>query len=153
MTKETPIADDIIVDADAAEPEEMEPGINDVSLDAWLADDADTKKVGKVRVSSGYLTVAAIMEDELELLQKACERPDPRRGRGAVKFDSTQFKRLLAAKGLAKANGGGNEGAILAALIRKPAGDVTTIAEAVTKVSGFSEQRLSETDRLLGFSD
>lgn len=124
----------------------------DISLEEYLREGED-RVTGKVRVRGGFLKVSSITEEELDRLQKMAERPDPKNGKGAVKFEPSQFKKLLAAKGLALANPTMGEMQIMPMLNKRLAGDVTIIAEAITKLSGFSEDRQGEIDDLLGFSN
>lgn len=126
--------------------------VGDVSLEAYLKQD-DSDIVGKVRVRGGNLSIASVTEDELDRIQQAADKPNVKAGRGATKFDPGLFKRLLASKSLSKASGGRvSEGEILRQLGNKLSGDVTTIAEAVIKLSGFDENRSAELDELVGFS-
>lgn len=148
-SKHTEIKTANVVADDEENP--LEDGV-DISLEEYLREGED-RVTGKVRVRGGNLKVSSITEEELDRLQKMAERPDPRNGKGAVKFEPSQFKKLLAAKGLALANPGMNEMQIMPMLNKRLAGDVTIIAEAITKLSGFSEDRQSEIDDLLGFSN
>lgn len=124
----------------------------DISLEEFLRESED-RVTGKVRVRGGNLSVSSITEEELDKLQKMAERPNPSAGKGAVKFEPSVFKKLLAAKGLSLANPSMNEMQIMPMLNKRLAGDVTIIAEAITKLSGFSEERQDQIDSLLGFSN
>ena len=127
------------------DPEE-EP--QDISLEAYLACD-DSQVVGKVKTRHGMLAIAALTDDEADDIRRKSEKPDPRKGRGAVKLDDQLYKRLLVAKSLSKATPSVHEGAVLQSLATKLAGEITTIATAVIELSGFDSQEL---DRLGGTS-
>lgn len=142
----TTATEDVIITDEAAVPEG-----SDVSLRAYLdADDTTTLK-GKVRTRHGDVPIMGLLSEEVEQLQKLATKPD-RFNRGQVTLDDTLFKNLLAARGLHKATPEIPEHEILQILKRKVGGDPAIFANAVIKLSGFSEERVAELDRLVGFT-
>lgn len=128
--------------------------IKDASLEAWLSYDASQVR-GTVNTVAGPLVIAPITEDELDLIQRASQKPDVVRGQ--VVLDPTKFKRGLVAKSLSKAADGSiTEAEVLGRLTQPPAklaGEVARIAEEIIKLSGFQDPtQPPESDRLLGFT-
>lgn len=140
------------VNPDVDEPAEE---LYDVSLEDYLSDTSGAARTDYVKVrfngKPARLKIASITDEELEQIERTARKPS-RTQRGQFTLDPTQFKRALAAFSLHKANPAVDMMGILDRLPKREAGDVTLIAEAVVKLSGFDEGRVAELDRLVGFT-
>jgi len=117
-------------------------GVIDQDVDPlkWLAVD-DSMQVGRVQTSAGPLKIAAITEQEFAMLMKRARVIDP-----MTKQPRTQpmlLRRWLIAYSISKANGLEGRNEIQAdnpLLMKKLTGELTTIQQAVQKLSGLDDE-------------
>lgn len=125
--------------------------IQDIDPASYLAeDDSDLVGFVNVKTKTGIrrLAIAALTEKEIGMAQKQATSPDKTR-RGATVFDGVVFKRALVAMSLSKVT---KTVVMPDHLGQKLSGSITIIADAITKLSGFADEKESESDRAVGFT-
>src|SRR6266516_5629810 len=120
------------------EPESVE----DIDPRKWLTAD-DSAIVGRVKTRAGYLKVAALTEAETDHIRKGSEKwINPGKQSLGKRVDLKTLRLLTACESINKAHLGvpGYIPIMPTELDKKLAGEITSIVNQITKLSGYTEE-------------
>lgn len=124
----------------ANRPEVVE--VPDIDPRQWLQSD-DSAIVGYVNTRAGRLKIAALTEVESDQIRKGSEKPlFPGKNNSAKRIDLKTLRLLTATYSLNKAykDTPGFQPLLPNELEKKLAGEVTSIVNAISKLSGYTEE-------------
>lgn len=131
----------------AVEQEDIDPG-------TWLSSE-DSEVIGYVTTRAGRLKIAALTEAETDRIRKGSERPiNPGKANSGKRVDLKMLRLLTATESINKANKNrpGFTPIMWSQLDKKLSGEITSIVNEISKLSGYSEEEEENLNNFLQLS-
>lgn len=116
--------------------------VQDIDPRTWLQSQ-DELIIGRVKTRAGFIKIAALTEAETDKVRKAAERPiNPGKPQLGNKIDLKRLRTNTACESINKANAGvpGYQPIVPNELERKLSGEITSIVNQISKLSGYTEE-------------
>lgn len=141
---------------DDQEEEKVSQSVEQEDIDprSWLQSE-DSEIIGYVNTRAGKLKIAALTEAETDRIRKGSEKPiNPGKPNSGKRVDLKLLRLLTATESINKANKGrpGYVPVMWSELDRKLSGEITSIVNEISKLSGYSEEEEENLNNFLHLS-